>query len=188
MGVVYCLTNTVNGKQYIGQTTRTVKVRVIEHKRSSSPIGNAIKKYGEEKFSIETLVVCDDEELDANELQLISSLKTYKPYGYNLELGGNTNKYISEETRQKMSIAAKKRGMAHLQGIYGFQGKKHSEETKKKMSASMCGKKRTKQACENISKSKTGVKHPNYGKKLSEETRNKMKATWARKKATMDVK
>lgn len=53
----------------------------------------------------------------------------------------------SEETRQKMSIAAKQRGPTML-------GKKHSEETKRKMSFASKGRPKSKEHRENISKSR----------------------------------
>ena len=46
-----------------------------------------------------------------------------------------------------------------------FFGKKHSEETRKKLSAG-----------------KTGEKHPFFGKKFSEETKDKMRAAWVRRR------
>jgi len=51
-GMVYLITNEVNGKHYVGQTTRTVEQRFKEHMESPYPIGKAIRKYGAENFTI----------------------------------------------------------------------------------------------------------------------------------------
>lgn len=55
--------------------------------------------------------------------------KNNRKYGYNVENGGNANKEISTETRQKLSIANK----GHIPWI---KGKHQSEESRLKMSKS----------------------------------------------------
>jgi hypothetical protein len=68
---------------------------------------------------------------------------------------------------------------------YGFKGKSHSEETKKKMKAAQVGKKRSEQTKQNIkngilnssthkSKNQFGETNPMYDKKHSEESKAKM--------------
>ena len=48
--IIYKITNNINNKIYIGQTTRTLEERIAEHKRKRNPlISKAIKKYGIEK-------------------------------------------------------------------------------------------------------------------------------------------
>lgn len=47
---VYLITNTISGKQYIGQTTQTLASRWAQHlrdtRKSHLPLFSAIKKYG----------------------------------------------------------------------------------------------------------------------------------------------
>lgn len=58
MGYIYKVTNTINGKIYVGQTIRTIKKRWKQHvysayhetKEHNAPIQYAIRKYGECAF------------------------------------------------------------------------------------------------------------------------------------------
>lgn len=102
IGYIYCITNSKNGKQYIGQTATTVHKRFTEHLRCArvdeeSPylLYRAIKKYGEENFNIETLLTIYassrtelKEKLNEKEIYYIRIFNTYKPNGYNMTLGG----------------------------------------------------------------------------------------------------
>ena len=105
MGSIYKITNTVNGKSYIGQTSRDVEKRIIhEHfngHTGSRLLSKAIKKYGANSFSYEILyqdilpVL-----LDSFEIQAIEIYNTLVPHGYNLAIGGVGGK-MSPKTRQK---------------------------------------------------------------------------------------
>lgn len=87
-GVVYCITNNINSKQYVGVTTRNIEQRFEEHCKADSTIGKAIRKYGKQSFDIETIDYADDkEELYESEIHWISKLNTFKN-GYNQTLGG----------------------------------------------------------------------------------------------------
>ena len=50
VGVIYKITNTLNGKIYVGQTRRTLEMRLAEHRynknKGKSAIDEAIVKYG----------------------------------------------------------------------------------------------------------------------------------------------
>lgn len=87
-GVVYCITNNTNNKQYVGVTTRSIEQRFKEHCKTDSGIGKAIKKYGKNNFDIELIDYADDkEELYESEIYWINKLNTFKN-GYNQTLGG----------------------------------------------------------------------------------------------------
>jgi group I intron endonuclease len=73
-GRIYLITNIVNGKKYIGQTIKTIEKRLKEHFKAvfvenrQVIIYNAIRKYGEDNFSIMCLqdnIAIDD--LDTEE-------------------------------------------------------------------------------------------------------------------------
>ena len=109
MGYIYLLTSP-SGKQYVGQTTRTVAERWKQHvsaahsnKKSNCRVLNrAIKKHGHLHFIVETLEECEDAELDEKEIAYIQKYKTLVPHGMNLKAGGSGGKW-SQETKLKLS-------------------------------------------------------------------------------------
>jgi group I intron endonuclease len=107
--VIYKITNTINGKIYVGQTIRTIKDRWIEHctpKSSCTALGRAIQKYGESVFRLEQIDQAQTiEELNKKEIEWIANLNSFGVNGYNLCPGGlgNGGYVFSEESRLKMS-------------------------------------------------------------------------------------
>ena len=95
MGYIYKITNKINGKVYIGQTSRSIQKRWEQHVYESympiepykSLLHRAIKKYGEESFSVIELENCKDEDLNDREIYWIDYYKSYDD-GYNLDRGG----------------------------------------------------------------------------------------------------
>lgn len=70
-GYIYKITNTINNKVYVGQTTRTLEDRFKEHLRNCNAkskqtvhLYSAMKTHGKENFSISLL----DEALTLEEL------------------------------------------------------------------------------------------------------------------------
>lgn len=128
-----------SGKVYIGITGRKLTKRFDNGRGySHSPhFRAAIKKYGWENIKHEILQTgLTKEEAEKAEIMAIEHYNsTDRRYGYNADKGGTAPGRMSEETRQKLR--------AHMLGDnnptrkYGhpFKGKKHSEETKAKMSA-----------------------------------------------------
>lgn len=164
--VIYKITNLVNGKAYVGQTVRKLWERLKEHRKSKSAIGNALRKYGKESFSIEILAEClTIDEMNNKEIHFIKTLNTMKPNGYNLAAGG-LNSLASDEAKEKMSTS--KKGSKHpLFGTHRSQETKNaiaksriglvvSEETKAKISASNSGKRKTEEHSQKISESLKG--------------------------------
>jgi len=116
--IVYCLTNLINGKQYVGQTTKPVEDRVKQHVRvakrmSRNPIHCAIRKYGIDQFAVAVLQSCNTrQELNEAEIRWISLLETRK-LGYNLSEGGSgvKGRGIWKHTAEsKQKIGDKNRG------------------------------------------------------------------------------
>lgn len=99
MGTIYCITNLINNKMYIGQTARPWQERWKEHLAAGYDLNNnrplylAMRKYGQENFSISILEQCADEELNDKEKYWIQEKQTWiaehPDKGYNITNGGN---------------------------------------------------------------------------------------------------
>lgn len=95
MAYIYCITNQINGKQYVGKTTVSITKRFQEHCRDSKkercekrPLYDAMNKYGIENFTVEQIIQCEPDELDSYEKLFIEKLNTYHN-GYNATRGGD---------------------------------------------------------------------------------------------------
>ena len=105
-GFIYIIKNTINNKVYIGQTRVSVEQRWKEHLRHAQygeqVINRAMKKYGIDKFYIETLEVCSVDILNYREMYYIDLYdSTNKSKGYNVSIGGNTPRF----KRKSLSIS-----------------------------------------------------------------------------------
>lgn len=94
--LIYCVTNNLNGKRYIGQTTKPLKERWYGHVAfSRNPRGyisyfhKAMAKHGVENFAITEVYRCSSQqELNRREAEAIQEYGTMAPNGYNLHPGG----------------------------------------------------------------------------------------------------
>ena len=125
--IIYCYTNIINGKKYIGQTKRSIQQRSGKegyyYLTKCPAFGNAIKKYGWENFNVEILKEqLSLEQANYWEQYYINYYHTWidDPMcnGYNLQKGGN-NRQQSTQTKQKISKTKKE---------------KMTQQTKKKIS------------------------------------------------------
>ena len=160
MGYVYKITNTVNGKAYIGISIHEPKKRRIKDHlsgRGNRIIANAVKKCGKDAFVYEILEAnVFDEFLPDLEVAYIANYNTVVPNGYNLDSGGS-HAIPSEETRRKISE--------------GNKGKRLSAETRRKISEGNKGKVISEETRRKLSETH---KKPLLGKRLSAETRRKI--------------
>jgi len=159
-GIIYCATNSVNGKQYVGQTTSSLIERWRHHRywaSIGSPcfIHRAIAKYGGNAFSLQILAETSSQN-DANEKEsfFIAKLNTVAPNGYNLTAGGERTE-MSVEIRKKISETLLRRRISH------------SPEARRKMSEAHSGLLCSKETRKKISRTLSG-------RTLSAETRKKM--------------
>lgn len=145
---IYTITNKANGKHYVGSSI-DVEKRLGEHKRMlkggyhpNSHLISSFKEHGEDLFEFALLEECEEILLYSQENYWCNILDTYnRKHGYNVEIvlpGGSRR--IAEETKRKLSDIKKEQYKDPTKNP--FFGKKHTEETKAKMSASGKGKKK----------------------------------------------
>jgi group I intron endonuclease len=106
-GIIYCITNTINGKRYIGQTKNELNKRWKDHlneakKYNTRPLYRAINKYGTDVFKIKIIEECNIENLNEKEAFWIKKLNTFNN-GYNATSGGDHFDH-SDKTKDKISI------------------------------------------------------------------------------------
>lgn len=155
--IVYKATNLVNGKRYIGVTGMGLKYRVRSHftlarRGDRGVFMSAIRKYGPDKFKFSILVECANyQEALVREMEFIADLKPE----YNITWGGQgmLGASMSEEAKAKISKANKGRkfpdrkiteehrakltaGLRSRPHHRPWLGRKHSEESKQKVSES----------------------------------------------------
>lgn len=148
--IVYIITNQVNGKQYVGQTIKTLETRWRRHCWASTampsrmPITKAIQKYGAENFKIETLCTCtSQEDLNIKEGYFARALNTFSPVGYNLTAGDGYGA-MSDEMRKRISESRKgwvPSAVTRGRMSEAHKGLRYSEETRRRRSDRMRGKK-----------------------------------------------
>ncbi len=107
-GIIYCVSHTESGKQYIGQTVTHrlnkgkyrpygARRRFAEHcsnakcntkKCQSTCLNNAIREFGRDAFTYSVLEECELDQLNSRESYWIAVCKSLYPQGYNQTTGG----------------------------------------------------------------------------------------------------
>lgn len=86
MGIIYKITNLINNKSYIGQTTQDLNKRWLDHCSKGScckALSKAIHKYGKNSFRIEPIVsVLNNSDLNEIESYFIKYYNTFGTKGY----------------------------------------------------------------------------------------------------------
>lgn len=109
--IIYCHTNKLNGKRYIGQTKNSVQKRWGHNgynytRCPNSLLGKAILKYGWDNFEHEILFTnLTKEQANAKEIELIKLFNTTdRLYGYNLTAGGQMNTLTLAQKEQRRQL------------------------------------------------------------------------------------
>ncbi len=190
--VLYKITNLIDGKYYIGQTSiKGFNYRMTAHKKRKdrpSLIHNAIQKYGEENFTFERLAILEDWMIDEAEQKAIIVFNSLKPNGYNLETGGNINKYHHPDTKKKMS-ELKKGKPSWCKGVPMKEGTKQKlREANKGKEPPNKGKKMSEEQKKILSEIKKGKPSSMKGREMSEESRKKMSISAKKRRASDETK
>lgn len=133
--IIYKMHNCITGKDYIGQTTRSLEERTAEHIRHNEiVVDKAISKYGIDNFIVEEIDSASTiEELNEKEIYWIKKYNSLVPNGYNQCIGGDNTCgfHHREESKRKMSET---KSQIYVGEGNPFYNKTHSEESRKKMS------------------------------------------------------
>ena len=129
---IYAIKNLINNKVYIGQTGENFLRRYLHHdwklrnnSHDNEHLQRAFNKYGSDNFVFEIVEIVDNSE-ELNELEIFY-IDKYRELNicYNMLGGGGGRRGYSMKESTKEKIGAKNR--EHM------LGRKHSEETKMKM-------------------------------------------------------
>lgn len=180
MAIVYLITNTLDGKRYVGRTARSLETRWNQHRRAALRgdtamlITRALTKHGLDAFKIECLEECAGDAVGARERHWITELHTHvRDGGYNLTEGGDgglPGYVFSDETRQKLREKATGRVMSPdaVERMRQTKiGRKQDPEVVERRRQKLIGKKRTPEQIERLAAA-------NRGKTRSEESKRRI--------------
>ena len=107
---IYIITNIINGKVYIGQTSRSIYVRYTEHMRDpESGVFEDVVKYGKSAFTYNLLHTCKSEFGDQWEHYYICKYNsTNSEYGYN-RVSDRAFRWKPGETNPSQTLEGKER-------------------------------------------------------------------------------
>lgn len=155
-GIIYCATNLINNKKYIGKTRKYLNERKEAHlKNAKNKINryfyDAINKYGSENFKWEIIDSASTlQMLNFKEKFYIKYFNTYfkndLKNGYNMTEGGDGGNVIGSYSIEKMIEYGNKISLANK------------------------GKKKPKEFAQNLSLNRRGKNNPMYGRKNSKLT------------------
>jgi len=157
--IVYKTTNLINGKVYVGKSTRDNG----KYLGSGVLFQQAVKKYGRNNFKKEVLQRClSESELNVAEKYWIKTLNsTIRSVGYNVGVGGQGGIPRMNKTEEERRITFERRSNAKKGQVPWNKGQ-HPGASRKGFKlteahkSKLCGRVFTKEHRKNISKSRCG--------------------------------
>ena len=169
--IVYKTVNKTNNKYYIGKH-KMLTEDFDGYFGSSEVVKNAIAKYGVENFERITLAEFDtEEECHCAEELYVGDLWITDKNCHNKQPGGKG--FSSGENHYTRGNGFTKQ---HIENLIMARRKRqpHSDETKRKMSESRTGLKRSNEQKSRMSAAQSGENNPMYGKKHSDDKRKEI--------------
>ena len=201
---VYTLINKVTGSVYVGSTVNLRKRR-IKHftelrkkKHANLHLQRSFDKYGEMVFVFTVIKLCPIKEARIIEQIFLDSLWGKQSFLNVSRIVDKPNegRKLSEVHKSRIGLAnalSLKGNTPWNKGLVGVQqgamaGKKHTEETKNKMSIAKMGKpapwnsyKRSEKTCKKIRDSKRGVLNPKVAEFVKTMPRHPITGAYMRK-------
>lgn len=157
---IYCHTNKINGKKYVGMTSQSLENRWRKGKgyKHCEAIEQAFIEYGWDNFDHEVLAegLLYEEACEA-EKRFIKELGCRFPEGYNIDGGGRKNRDIATRTKDKIRqyhLGKTNSPAARAKISAANKGKIVSEKTRELLSKKLTGKVRTDEQRANMSAAK----------------------------------
>lgn len=177
---VYCITNTLNGKQYVGQSADIGRRWRVHLNSSTLEVQKDIRTLGRENFDFKILEeVKNPEERCEREKYWIEKLGTFEN-GYNSTKGGEKGwlgLHHTEEQRKKMSKALRGRSFSeeHKEKCAELNRRKAQDpEFRKKLSESKRGWHHREESRKKMSESRRGIPKTRYRYLLPDGTIKEM--------------
>lgn len=179
--LVYQITNTVNGKRYVGYTGKTLKQRLAAHvnsargEKSKTPLHRAIRKYGKDSFVSEALYT-EESSAGAKETEILCILDIDPEYNRTMGGDGVSGLDVLPETRERLRVSALKNQTMSRPDVIERHKKSiprgddhytrdktraHPRLGKRGALSPLTGRKRPRQ-----SELMSGENHPRYGKSI----------------------
>lgn len=131
-GFIYIITSIIDGKVYVGKTTRYPPDRWKNHfsLKGNKYLANAIKKYGPDNFECLVVKKCYSEEKLANEelKQIVRYNSCDRSYGYNLKL--QSSLFVKPSEIKIQDRRGEKNGMFNKGYLLPWFGKDRIDQSK----------------------------------------------------------
>ena len=200
IGRIYIILNKINNKYQPGSTIQPLNKRWDEHKKFlrrnkhwNHHLQRAWNKYGDNTFEFHIVELIYREENESRddfsnrlrkeyEQKYLDWANSHPDTNYNI--AKDAIRPISWQGRRHTEESRKKMSEYHKGRRMGkensFYGKHHTEESKQKNRDAHMGKKMSKEFCKKMSNKVKGENHHFYGKHLSEEMKSKIRETHKR--------